>query len=154
MRRFLALALLSPTLACGASADAPGIDGAPLPEVPPVVDVVMREFGFELPGEVPAGRVVFNVHNAGTEKHTLDVIPLSEDVPPIDVQLQGSERRAVSKVAGVSMRDPEQSGTFAVDLERGQRYAVLCLLRDADGTSHAVKGMAAEFLPGTLRESK
>lgn len=118
---------------------------ATLPPVPPVVDVAMDEFRFSYQGPVPAGRVVFRIRNAGSVKHRLTLLPLEEDVPPIEAQLRGAERRLVKPFAGVPVRRPGKTGTFAVDLAPGRRYAIICFLRDDDGRPHALKGMTGEF---------
>lgn len=105
----------------------------------------MREFAFDYsPRRVPAGRLVVRVRNVGRLVHRLSMLPLSEDVPPIEVQLRGSERRAIAPFAGIYDRAPGQEGTFAVDLVAGQRYAFICFVIDEKG-SHAQKGMSSEF---------
>lgn len=119
----------------------------PWPPNPAVVDVRLEEFRVSYDRPVPAGRAVFRVRNAGTIEHELQFVPLSEDFPPIEVQLRGSERRFINPIAGVPHRLPGRSGTFAVDLVGGRRYALVCFLRDGQG-SHAVRGMASEFTAG------
>lgn len=139
-------------LALGAAVMATSCQGsparaAPLPAPPAVVDVTMSEYRFEYPPVVPSGRVVFRVRNAGQVEHQLELLHLSEEFPPIDVQVRGSERRVVTPLAGVRNRRPGASGTFAVDLVPGRRYAIVCFVRDSDGEVHAVKGMNSEFRP-------
>ncbi len=126
----------------------PSAVDAPLPTGAPVVDVTMTDFAFQLRRPVPAGRVVFRVRNAGRVVHRLSMLPLSEDVPPIEQQLRGTHRRAVSPFAGIYDRDPGQHGAFAVDLVRGRRYAFVCFVNGPEG-SHALKGMTVEFRAGT-----
>jgi len=121
---------------------------APLPPAPAVVEVTMREFRFDHQRDVPAGRVVFQLRNDGRLEHELTLLPLAEDVPPISEQVSGSQRRQLAPFAGVYPRQPGTTDTFAVDLVAGRRYALLCYLRDSDGTSHARKGMASEFRAG------
>jgi hypothetical protein len=94
---------------------------------------------------IPAGRVVFRFVNVGEEKHRPSLLPLPEDVPPIGEQLRGSERRAAVPFAGIREVEPGESGTFAVDLSPGQRYALICFAIAPDGESHALKGMSSEF---------
>jgi hypothetical protein len=104
----------------------------------------MTEYRFEHQVQVPAGRAVFRVANAGAESHSLVLIALTEDVPPIDVQLRSSDRRGADTYAQVPERPPGSRDTFAVDLVPG-RYAFICFVRDAAGVSHALKGMSSEF---------
>lgn len=112
---------------------------------PPVVGVTMEEYRFDIPAQVPAGRVVFEVGNAGHERHKVALLALDETIPPIDVQLHGSDRRIITSLAGVPPREPGRRGTFAVDLIPGQRYALVCFLSTPAGELHALKGMNAEF---------
>lgn len=123
--------------------------GAALPEPPPVVTVTMREYRFTLPRSVPSGRVVFRFVNAGRVLHQPDMVPMPAGLPPIGEQVRGGTRAAVSPFAGIPPRRPGRTGTFAVDLVPGQRYAIVCFARDSDDEgSHAVKGMTAEFTAG------
>lgn len=114
------------------------------PPSPAVVAVRLEDYLFRFDQRVPAGRVVFRVENTGTVEHELQFYPLSEDMPPIDAQLRGAERRVITPLGGVPYRRPSQSGTFAVDLVAGRRYALICFLR-SEGGSHALRGMNAEF---------
>lgn len=122
---------------------APGA-AAPLPPEPPVIEVSVDEHTVDYDGDIPTGRVVFRVRNAGTESHRLALIPLPEDMPPIHEQLASDDRRPVEPLAGTSNRGPGEVGVIAVDLQPG-RYGLVCFATDDDGTSHARKGEATEF---------
>ncbi len=117
----------------------------PLPPGPPVVVVTMDEYSFDYDQQVPSGRVVFRFVNDGDVAHQPDVVPLPDDLPPIDEQLRGDARAVVFPLAGVPTRDPGETGTFAVDLAPGARYAIICFARNRDGASHALLGMSSEF---------
>jgi hypothetical protein len=108
------------------------------------VDVVMREYRFDYAKNVPPGRVVFRVRNEGTLEHSLTLIGLPEDYPPIDEQLHSETRRGAPTLALVPVRRPGTGSSFAVDLVPG-RYAFVCFVQDADGVLHALKGMNSEF---------
>lgn len=95
-------------------------------------------------GTAAAGRTVFTIRNAGDDPHQIAVVYLPDDLPPLDVQLQGATRRNVAPLAGVSSRSPGQTGTFAVDLGPG-RYGLLCFERHENGEIHALHGEAVEF---------
>lgn len=141
MRRAFALlgaAALATSCAVG------GAGGAPLPPSPTSVDVVMTEYRFQHQTEFPPGRVVFRVVNAGAEPHSLILVELEEDVPPIDEQLRSADRRGAATYAQLPQRPPGSRDTFAVDLPPG-RYAFICFVRDAAGLSHSLKGMSSEF---------
>jgi hypothetical protein len=115
---------------------------------PKVVIVKMTEFHYSYDPVIPAGRVVFRMVNDGHEAHWPSLVQLDEDLPPIDQQLHGSERRVVNPYAGVSPRGPGTSGSFAVDLAPGRRYAFICYATGRDGTVHYLKGMNSEFRAG------
>ena len=131
--------LLSASCQSSSSAD------APLPPSPPVVVVTMDEYSFDYDNQIPSGRVVFRFVNDGDVAHQPDLVPLAEDIPPIGEQLRGDTRAVVFPMAGVPTRDPGETGTFAVDLAPGARYAIICFARNDDGTSHALMGMSSEF---------
>lgn len=118
--------------------------GAALPPSPPRFDVVMTDNRFEHPATAPIGRLVFRVTNAGAVEHSLVLVSLAEDVPPIVEQLRSPERRGVPTFAKLPPRPPGSEDTFAVELAAG-RYALVCFVTDPDGVSHAAKGMASEF---------
>lgn len=120
----------------------------PLFQGAPTVVVGMDEYRFDYDADIPAGRVVFKVVNTGETVHRLTMVPLEEDIPPIDQQLRGTDRRFLARFAGIPNRAPGDSGTFAVDLVPGVRYAMICFVTDADGQTHAVKGMSSEFRAG------
>jgi hypothetical protein len=105
----------------------------------------MDDYSFDYDQQVPSGRVVFRFVNDGDVAHQPDVVPLPDDLPPIDEQLRGDARAVVFPLAGVPARDPGETGTFAVDLAPGTRYAIICFARNEDGVSHALLGMSSEF---------
>ena len=117
---------------------------ARLPDAPPTAGVRMDEYRFEH-GSIPAGRVVFRVTNVGIKRHRLALIPIPDDFPPILEQLRGSTRRAVEQQAAIPDLVPGGENVFAVDVSPG-RYAMVCFVVDDDGTSHARRGMASEFI--------
>lgn len=134
--------LATVAVSCAGSAS-----GAPLPKASPVIDVNLADNRFVFNPAVPSGQVVFRVHNAGQVDHELELIPLPPDVPPIDVQLHGAQRRNVLPLVKMAARPPNGSGTFAVNLKAGTRYALVCFLLALDGQAYALKGMNAEFTP-------
>lgn len=138
-------ALCSSALASCQGGDSGQASRAPLPRPAPVVKITMREYRFDYDPDIPSGRVVFRLVNKGRVSHRPSLLPLPENVPPIDEQLRGSKRRGISAFAGVPDRRPGAIGTFAVDLVAGRRYALVCYARDRDGSVHALKGMNSEF---------
>ena len=104
----------------------------------------MTEYRFGHQPEVPPGRTVFRVTNAGAEPHSLVLVSLAEDIPPIDEQLRSGTRRGAATFAQLPERPSASRDSFAVDLEPG-RYAFICFVQGADGVPHSLKGMSSEF---------
>lgn len=126
----------------------PGQTGGPLPPSTPTVEVDILDDNLTHDEPVPAGRVVFRVTNAGEAGHRLTLVPLPEDYPPILRQLRGDERRSAELLARVPHLQSGESGSFAVDLVEGQRYALVDFSEAADGTMHGRLGVAGEFRAG------
>lgn len=119
---------------CGASA-------ASLPPQPATVRVAMRDHAFELDPEppVPAGRVVFHARNVGEADHELVVVDVADD--PAN---EGGGPQVVTSLGVIHARAPGEHGRVAVDLAPG-RYALVCLVRDDDGVTHAEHGQRVDF---------
>lgn len=119
-----------------------------LPPPPAEVTIILDEYQFRHPRPVPAGRVVFRVVNQGALEHELTLVPLGDDVPPVDEQIRSRNPRLVTPLARVPPRQPNQTGSFAADLAAGQRYGLVCYVRNPDGQNHASLGMSSEFRAG------
>lgn len=115
-----------------------------LPPLPQVTNVQLREYRFDYAGVIRRGRTVFRARNAGQLEHELVVLPLPNNLPPIDVQLHSKTRQVLAPVAHLKPLAAGGSGTFAVDLVPG-RYAMVSFLKDRKGMSDALKGMSSEF---------
>lgn len=106
----------------------------------------MTEYRFVFQPPTRPGRTVFSVVNVGKEKHWFGMYRLPDDMPPLDAQLHGDERRELGPaMASMAVTQPRERNLFAVELVPGVRYAFLCLLTAPDDESHAYKGMNAEF---------
>lgn len=132
--------------ACGVPVG--GESSGPLPAGPSEETVTIYDDELSYDEPVSAGRVVFRIFNAASEPHKLTILPLPEDMPPLAQQLRGSKRVALNAFAGVPPRQPGTWGTFAVNLQPNRRYALVCLMRDEEGESHARRGISAEFRTG------
>lgn len=145
-RRFRATRLLATLLATSCRASA-----APAPDPPspvPELVVTMVDHRFEYDPSIPSGPVLFRVDNVGSVAHDLRLIPLDDDVPAIEEQLRGTQRRVVTPLAAVRPRPPGTDGAFVVDLEPGRRYALICSLITKERQAHSRLGMASEFRAG------
>jgi len=97
---------------------------------------------------------VFLVTNGGKVVHSLTLIPIDDDVPPINEQLHGGDRRSATPEAQTRTMYPGRAEAIAIDVVPGQRYALLCFLHDpGDPVTHALKGMNSEFRVGTRASS-
>lgn len=132
----LALAGCSP----GESGDG---EGAALPGEPATVEIGMDEYAFDVPDQVPVGRVTLEAHNRGDEPHDLVLVPLPGDADLADL-LDAPTPVAVPPTHVISPHEPGDTATVAVDLEPG-RYGLVCFVEDADGTPHHLHGMHAQF---------
>lgn len=141
MARRISLLALSVAMT-SAACDRP--EQVALPAGPQVVEVEMTDFAFRYDVSIASGRVLFRVANRGKSHHNLSLIPLSDDIPPIDQQLRGTERRAITPLATIKARPPGTRTSFAAELAPGVRYAMVCFVDDAHG-SHALRGMSSEF---------
>jgi hypothetical protein len=123
---------------------------APLPSSPQVVTVTMAEFRYDYwnAGGIRGGRAVFRVRNMGRLQHEFGLYEIGDDVPPIDAQVHGTERRGARSFAGTARR-PGGTDVVAVDLVPGRRYAILCtIVEPGELQSHGIKGMVSEFRAG------
>ncbi len=118
---------------------------ATLPTSPPVISINVYDHGFKYDKQIPPGRVVFRFLSTGEVDHSPALIPLAEDVPPINEQLHGSVRRTVAPFAGIPTLRPGEQGTFAVDLAPGHRYALVDFAQGPDGRILALQGGSSEF---------
>ncbi len=141
----MAVAVAGAVVASCSTRPSPGVVDAPLPAPVPMVEIAMRDHAFDYDPDIPAGRVVFRGRNVGQVPHRLTLLPLPDDVPPIDEQLRSPQRRFIEPFAGFADRLPGEVESFAVNLAPGQRYAMICYVVDADGEPHYRKGMSSEF---------
>ena len=155
--------LAVPAAACGEDAETLASGTEPAAEAEPVADagaaaeltsdleVVSRDFSFELSSEqVAAGMVDVSLRNEGAEAHQLSLARLHDGVTVDELtdELHADEVGAYDLVdfaGGVNPIGPGESGTVQTELEPG-RYAVLCFVPSPhDGVSHVHKGMVAEI---------
>lgn len=113
------------------------------------VEIVARDYAFEIPAGIKAGKIAFTLTNKGEEMHIFSVGKLKagatfdqlkqaiEQNPEGDPNLVEDE--FLSPVVG-----PEKPVTFNVDLAPGT-YVALCWIPAPDGESHHTKGMLTEF---------
>lgn len=120
---------------------------APLPPPPHALNVELSEYAISHRKDAPRGRTVFRLRNQGQLAHDAYLVSLPEDSPPIGEILHPDRQPGPGLYSPVAFLAPIGSGaqgSFAYDLAVG-RYALLCLVADSDGRTHAVKGMFSEL---------
>lgn len=120
-----------------------------LPPRPAEFQIDMNDYRFDHAALAPAGRVVVRARNVDSKTHSMSLISLPEDYPPLDEQLHGEERRPAAIMARLPERPPGAADSFAVELQPG-RYGLVCNVRDRDGVPHSLKGMNSEFRVGPV----
>ncbi|MGQ0744967.1 MAG: hypothetical protein ACT4OS_11665 [Acidimicrobiales bacterium] len=145
----LALLILFP-LAVLPSCSSPPPERPAAPAPPPRIDVAMEEFRYvSTRTDVPAGRVVFGLANAGQQFHQPLLAILPDDLPPILEQLRGTTRRSIGSLVNNPGLPPGVRSAIAVDLEPGQRYAFICVAKSPEAEQdHSRMGMVWEFRAG------
>jgi hypothetical protein len=110
---------------------------------PNVVNVVAKDYQFEMPDSLPAGPTLFHFTNDGSQLHHLTLVKLEQGKtladftalppgpPPAWVVFMGGPNAPMPK--GGQDED-------VVDLSPGN-YAVICVIPDSDGKPHMMKGM-------------
>lgn len=144
----MAAIALTAVIGLGHASCSPGRPDADLPPPPNELFVRATEYGFALePAAAPVpfpSRVVVRFVNEGTSAHSLTIVALPEDFPPLAEQARSASGLGAATLARIPQRPGGGSGTVAVDLRPG-RYGFLCFVRDSDGLVHAAKGMAVEI---------
>jgi hypothetical protein len=113
-----------------------------------LVAVTATDYAFEI-ADVTAGKVAFQMDNAGDEPHFMYVVRL-KDGATIDEALAADEEGGdpdafIDEDVGESVAvGPGGTAVLNADLTPGT-YAMLCFVGNADGVPHAFLGMAEEF---------
>lgn len=113
---------------------------------PPVVDVTAAEYAFGAPDTIPAGRVTFRLKNLGSQGHVASIVRLPQ--AGIASLMRGGFLleyvHIPDALGGPATSAGDSASEVTVTLEPG-RYAFFCYFHDADGRTHAQKGMVREF---------
>jgi hypothetical protein len=108
----------------------------------------MRDFSFEMPDRLAAGRASYEVANAGPQPHELVVVKLGDGKTVADVLAwyrTPSGPPPFEAVGGINGLSAGQTGYMTLDLQSGS-YAAICLVPDpASGQPHLHLGMAKAF---------
>jgi len=115
-----------------------------------VVKFTAKEYAFTGPASVPAGLTRLDLQNSGKLDHQLALFRLNEGVEPATVLAALGEKgldaglQYGSWVPGPNGTAAGTTTSVVAELEPGT-YIVACVIPDADGTPHAMKGMLSNL---------
>lgn len=134
-----------------AGSDAPPPEAEPAAAEPTTVTVTATDYAFDLPAELEAGLVTFEMPNRGKEIHHAQLVRLNpggdfdEALAALTEEDLETVFRHVSVVGGVGIVPPDSSAASTVNLEAGD-YAFVCgIPSEDDGVPHFAKGMVSRF---------
>jgi len=110
---------------------------------PNVVDVIATEYAFQMPDSVPAGPTLFHLTDEGSQLHHVTLVKLEQGKTLADFTAlpPGPFPDWAVFVGGPNTPMPKGGqDEDVVDLTPGN-YAVICVIPDADGKLHMMKGM-------------
>jgi len=145
-------AILFITACEGTTSTAEPTDGSTSTAPAPAVDATIgaTEFSFQMPDIVPAGEVTLRYENIGGQPHFFEALQV--DHIPTEAEIQAALEAEdepewiLGPVSGASfgLLSPGEGSTATATLEAGT-YMFLCFMPDAEGTPHAMLGMAQPF---------
>jgi hypothetical protein len=116
---------------------------AAMPAGPNVVNVVAKEYKFNMPDSIPAGPTLFHLTDDGKELHHMTLVKFEQGKTLADfTALPPGPMPSWAVFMGGPNTPLPQGGQDedAVDLPPGN-YAVICLIPGPDGKLHMMKGM-------------
>jgi hypothetical protein len=146
--RLLSAATAVATAATALVAATPATPPAPPAPAPRVVTITAREFFFEMPDTLVAGRTELRLVNRGGEMHHAWLVRLDRDHTPAEffavVRRTGLAPEWAQQVGGPNTPRPGGTSAAVLDLAPG-RYLVLCGMPSPDGQPHLRQGMLRTF---------
>lgn len=124
-----------------------GFLSAPLlAQTPRPVTIVGLDYAFQGRDTIPAGPVIFSFVNQGAVRHEMVIYIVNEGRSLADYlkATSGQERQGLGRPVGLVIAEPGEPALarMVVNLAKGQRYVLLCNLRDApDKPPHNILGM-------------
>ena len=121
-------------------------------KAPAHIDVVGNEYAFvQFPSTIAAGPTLFSFTNRGKVRHEFSILLLQPGITPQQILASGrapSAKVFVQRNVGLLIARPDETsgGDLFIDLKSGQRYLVVCTLKDsAAAKPHAEMGMITSF---------
>ncbi|HUR17497.1 MAG TPA: hypothetical protein VMZ51_00995 [Acidimicrobiales bacterium] len=109
-----------------------------------IVDVVAKEYAFEVPATMKTGATALIMENAGGEEHSMVVAKLKPGASAQQAFIAEPGEGIESDLGTSSTAAPGGKAVLNADLTPGT-FAMACFISAPDGQPHAVKGMVAEF---------
>jgi plastocyanin len=109
------------------------------------VEVTAREYSFDMPDSVKAGRTSFVLSNKGQEAHVMAIVKLKEGAILDQVLQSDDEAQDLVETewsSDIAASGEEEALTF--DVTPGT-YGVVCFIPNAQGQPHVMLGMHKEF---------
>jgi hypothetical protein len=139
--RLLGVATLA---AAAAVASTPPSAHRTAPRAARVVTITARNFAFEAPDTVPAGRTELRLVNLGPELHHVYLMRLDGGHTPAELlgalKAGGPPPVWVHDAGGPNAPAPGQTNAAVLDLVPGT-YVLTCFIPSPDGVPHIMKGM-------------
>lgn len=124
----------------------PGPGGWHEPQV--AANFTARDFGFDMPDELPGGRATYRVTNVGPQPHEVGIIKLAPGASVADALAfyrAPAGQPPFQSIGGINGLGAGKSGFMTLDLQPGA-YAAVCLIPDpSSGMSHVDLGMIKRF---------
>lgn len=114
----------------------------------PTLNIVAKEYGYEIPAEVPSGPTRLTLTNNGQELHHAQLVRLEDGKTLKDLAALppgGPPPSWMVPVGGPGAAEPGKSSSVVQPLTPGE-YAVFCFIPSpSDHKAHLEKGMVAGF---------
>lgn len=110
--------------------------------------LTMKDFSFDLPDTLPAGRATYRVVNAGPQPHELGVLKLGPGKTDADVLAWDSAPSGpppFESVGGINGFSADGSGYMTLDFAPGEYLAVCHIPDPISGVAHLHLGMISHF---------
>jgi hypothetical protein len=126
------------------------VTGPAEPAVAPSVQgtFTMKDFAFDIPARLPAGKATYKVVNLGPQMHELNVVKLAAGKTAEDVVAWLSAPAGpppFEDVGGINAFSADGSGYMTLNLQPGA-YAAICNVPDpGSGVPHSHLGMLKQF---------
>lgn len=113
------------------------------------LEFTATEYAFSVEDTVPAGMTSVALNNVGEEPHFLDLVPITDDAPPVEKLIKMSDKEIGPYFKGKpqhikTVKPGEMSKPKEIDLQPG-RYAYVCFYGEKGEKPHAFKGMLGEL---------